>query len=115
MVTLMTTESNYITPPVPQTAFDGTLFTRKRRRVESEQQQHTDEPALKTINQATHAPEICMAAPDFNCAAVFNNQIHRLQLSSILSRHKAVVLFFYECDFTPSACKDLAHIKYVEK
>ncbi|KAI8984208.1 thioredoxin-like protein [Mycotypha africana] len=40
-----------------------------------------------------------LVAPDFNCAAVFNNEIFRLQLSNLLNTHKAVVLFFYESDF----------------
>jgi hypothetical protein len=107
MVTLMT-ESNFTLSPI-QTTLDLSVATRKRRRVVENDTE--EQPVSKFMNQALTAPQICMVAPDFNCAAVLYNEIDRLQLSTVLTRHKAVVLFFYECDFTPSACKDLQHIK----
>lgn len=67
--------------------------TRKRRRLESGEQ--SDQHIL--INPV-QIDRLCMTAPNFNCAAVLNNEISRLQLSSLFLKYKAVVLFFYECD-----------------
>ncbi|KAI8078476.1 thioredoxin-like protein [Thamnidium elegans] len=80
---------------------------RKRRRVEHGEQQ---ELSCIGINPALQTNRVNMVAPDFNCSSVFNNELNRLQLSVLLSKHKAVILFFYECDFAPSACNDLQRI-----
>lgn len=96
-----------------------TAATRKRRRMEHEddtEQVQSDSMAAKSINPVNQVNPISMIAPDFNCAAVLNNEICRVQLSTLLTKHKAVILFFYECDFTPSACKDLLSINnYYER
>lgn len=68
---------------------------RKRRRIENEERQELSSSGMNPVFQTNR---VNMVAPDFNCAAVFNNELSRLQLSTILSKHKAVVLFFYECD-----------------
>ncbi|KAI8885596.1 thioredoxin-like protein [Backusella circina FSU 941] len=52
-----------------------------------------------------------MVVPDFSCPAVLNDTIYRLQLSDLLQSNKAVVLFFYPCDFTPIAAKDIELIQ----
>lgn len=70
---------------------------RKRRRVDPDDV-HSNSMAAKSINPVHQLDPINMIAPDFNCAAVFNKEINRVQLSTVLSQHKAVVLFFYECD-----------------
>ncbi|KAI8079057.1 thioredoxin-like protein [Gilbertella persicaria] len=90
--------------------------TRKRRRMGDEQENtrktmdRNDSTASIMINPATQLRPHIMVAPDFNCAAVFQHEISRLQLSDLFSTHKAAILFFYECDFTPISCKDLALI-----
>lgn len=71
--------------------------TRKRRRVENQEQQGTN-LGPSTINPVQQLGRLCMIAPNFNSAAVLNNEINRLQLSSLFLKYKAVVLFFYECD-----------------
>ncbi|KAF7725581.1 hypothetical protein EC973_009536 [Apophysomyces ossiformis] len=77
---------------------------RKRRRVED--QKEGDQ--LIMISPPTN-PSM-MLATDFNNAAVYKNQIIRIQLSSVLANFKAVVLFFYGCDFTAMARADLSLI-----
>ncbi|CAO3648991.1 unnamed protein product [Mucor hiemalis] len=89
--------------------------TRKRRRADHDDEVQSNSMAAK-LNPVHQINPINMIAPDFNCAAVLENEICRVQLSTLLTKHKAVVLFFYECDFTPSACKDLLSINnYYER
>ncbi|KAI7887737.1 thioredoxin-like protein [Mucor mucedo] len=83
--------------------------TRKRRRVEQGDTNSFEDTTI-TINPVQQVDRLCMIAPNFNCAAVLNDQVNRLQLSNLLHEYKAVVLFFYECDFAPSACNDLQAI-----
>lgn len=71
--------------------------TRKRRRVEQGDTVSFEETSIGT-NPVQQLDRLCMIAPNFNCAAVLNDQVHRLQLSNLLLEYKAVVLFFYECD-----------------
>jgi hypothetical protein len=87
-MTLLMTESRI---PVDCTT------TRKRRRTDHDDV-HSNSMAAKLINPVDQLDPINMVAPDFNCAAVLYREINRIQLSTVLSQHKAVVLFFYECD-----------------
>ncbi|KAI8352847.1 thioredoxin-like protein [Choanephora cucurbitarum] len=91
---------------------------RKRRRMGE-----TEECAKKPVLSRDNTPvsfmfnpasqvRLNMVAPDFNCAAIIQHEIGRFQLSSLFSTFKAVVLFFYEGDFTPISCKDLSLIHH---
>ena len=71
--------------------------TRKRRRVSTDEP-HSNTMAAKSKNPVNQPDPINMIAPDFNCAAVLHHQIVRCQLTTVLLQHKAIVLFFYECD-----------------
>ncbi|GAN07559.1 peroxiredoxin [Mucor ambiguus] len=111
-MTMLMTENSFTATPL-----DCEVSNRKRRRVEDgvdntlETNSTSTATSLLMVNPVTQQfNRQNMVAPDFNCSAVLHNQITRLQLSSLFSRYKAVVLFFYGCDFTPTACKDLALI-----
>lgn len=89
-MTLLMTETNVST-------LDGAAENRKRRRLEGEEVM--DGARTSLINPVSQQlNRINMVVPDFNCASVFNNEIGRIQLSSLFLQYKAVVLFFYECD-----------------
>ncbi|CEP06973.1 hypothetical protein [Parasitella parasitica] len=107
-MTILMTENSF-------TAFDCDNSNRKRRRVENEENvldaSSTVPASALLINPATQQfNRQNMVAPDFNCSAVVHNEIKRIQLSSFFSNYKAIILFFYECDFKPTACKDLTLI-----
>ncbi|KAI8064390.1 thioredoxin-like protein [Gongronella butleri] len=69
-----------------------------------------------------YQPRDAMVAPDFNCGAVVDPSLatvyaltnclgaFRCQLSYVLQRTNAIVLFFYGQDGTPSCCSDLLSI-----
>ncbi|KAG2195343.1 hypothetical protein INT46_008918, partial [Mucor plumbeus] len=106
-MTILMTENSF-------TTLDCEISNRKRRRVEE------GENAMETSSVATASLMINpvtqqfnrqnMVAPDFNCSAVLHDEIKRLQLSNLFLKYKAIVLFFYPCDFTPAACKDISLI-----
>ncbi|CEG76123.1 hypothetical protein RMATCC62417_11061 [Rhizopus microsporus] len=95
MVTLLTEEQG-----------EDVLVSKRRRLCENDEHDNT------MINPVQRFFGECMVAPDFNCASIYHNQISRIQLSTLLGQYKAVALFFYEGDFTPSASKDLMSINH---
>ncbi|KAI8369949.1 thioredoxin-like protein [Blakeslea trispora] len=105
--------SMLLTPP---TFNDAT--SRKRRHMEDTEECvkkpviHRDNTPISIMLNPASQVRSNMVAPDFNCAAIIQHEIGRFQLSSLFSAHKAVVLFFYEGDFTPISCKDLALIHH---
>ncbi|CAO3640215.1 unnamed protein product [Mucor fragilis] len=112
-MTMLMTENSFTA-----TSLDCEVSNRKRRRVEDgasntlETNSTSTATSLLMVNPVTQQfNRQNMVAPDFNCSAVLHNEITRLQLSNLFLRYKAVVLFFYGCDFTPTACKDLALIQ----
>ncbi|KAI8647810.1 thioredoxin-like protein [Parasitella parasitica] len=108
-MTMLMTENSF-------TTLDCDTSNRKKRRVEEEGKAmdtcSTAPASALLINPATQQfNRQNMVVPDFNCSAVFHNEIRRIQLSSFFSKYKAIVLFFYECDFKPTACNDLTLIQ----
>ncbi|KAK4508888.1 uncharacterized protein ATC70_013511 [Mucor velutinosus] len=111
-MTMLMTENSFTAAPL-----DCEVSNRKRRRVEDgvdntlKANSTSTATSLLMMNPVTQQfNRQNMVAPDFNCSAVLHNEISRLQLSNLFLRFKAIVLFFYGCDFTPTACKDLALI-----
>lgn len=94
-MTMLMTENSF-------TTLDCEVSNRKRRRVEEgENAMETSSVAATSlmINPVTQQfNRQNMVAPDFNCSAVLQNEITRLQLSSLFLKYKAIVLFFYTCD-----------------
>ncbi|KAI8069579.1 thioredoxin-like protein [Gongronella butleri] len=48
--------------------------------------------------------------PDFDCSAYFQSEIQTIKLSQLLSTHRYLLLFFYECDFTQDATRDVEQV-----
>ncbi|ORX59588.1 thioredoxin-like protein [Hesseltinella vesiculosa] len=48
--------------------------------------------------------------PDFECQAYFQDTVQTLKLSQLMADHRYLVLFFYECDFTEEATRDIEQI-----
>jgi hypothetical protein len=71
---------------------------RKRRRLENEENNKNEPSVVGSINPLCQTNRLNMVVPDFNCPAVLNGAIKRLQLSELFQSNKAVVLFFYPCD-----------------
>ncbi|KAI7901573.1 uncharacterized protein BX663DRAFT_513330 [Cokeromyces recurvatus] len=87
--------------------------SKKRRFQENRDNKEENTIASIKINPATQQlNRYNMVAPDFNCTAILNNEINRLQLSTLFAKYKAVVLFFYNYDLTSIACKDLTLINH---
>ncbi|KAL9544064.1 hypothetical protein PS6_008951 [Mucor atramentarius] len=100
-MTMLMTENSFTA-----TSIDCEVSNRKRRRMEDgaentlETNSTSTATSLMMVNPVTQQfNRQNMVAPDFNCSAVLHNEIKRLQLSSLFLRYKAVVLFFYGCDF----------------
>lgn len=86
-MTMLMTESNFH-------SLDHNDNTKKKRRIV--ESTDTTTMIFNPVSQQFNKPN--MVAPDFNCAAVVNNASIRIQLSNLLFKYKAVVLFFYEAD-----------------
>jgi hypothetical protein len=104
-MTMLMTESGVST-------LDSTAANRKRRRLEGEESMDGTTAPLMINPVSQQLNRANMVAPDFNCAAVLNNKISRIQLSSLFSQYKAVVLFFYECDLYVNKFFDLSEINH---
>lgn len=86
----MTESSNLHTVEYRETS------TKKKRRVVENINNSEANIFINPVSQQLNKPN--MVAPDFNCAAYINNESIRIQLSNLLYKYKAVVLFFYEAD-----------------
>ncbi|KAI9481068.1 MAG: hypothetical protein EXX96DRAFT_565253 [Benjaminiella poitrasii] len=110
-MTILMAESSNSSSNVRPFEYDPLLSNKRKCRYHDEQGK--EDTVSIMINPATQQlSRYNMVAPDFNCTAMLNNEINRLQLSTLFSKYKAVVLFFYNYDFASIACKDLSLIDH---